>query len=83
MIKGNNHHVMPDETGWCVIEEANQMVVQHFDTQNEALIYAQASARVCEGEVLVHMTPSEFVTVPLPQRDFLQDKAHGHSPQPL
>lgn len=80
MIKGKNQHVMPDSSGWCVIDEANLMVVQHFDNQQQAMEYAQQCAQSAEGEVLVHTTacePSELSTVSLPQREFILDKGYA------
>ncbi|MCE3235169.1 MAG: hypothetical protein K0Q50_1349 [Vampirovibrio sp.] len=77
MIKGKNQHVMPDSQGWCVIDEANLMVIQHFDNQEQALSYANQCALMVEGEVLVHATscdPTELSTVPLPQREFIPNK---------
>lgn len=77
MIKGKNQHVMPDSQGWCVIDEGNLMVIQHFDTQEQALGYASQCAQTVEGEVLVHAThcdPTELSTVPLPQREFIPSK---------
>src|SRR5690349_13363192 len=82
MIKGKNQHVVPDDYGWCVIDEASQMFTQHFDTQEEALEHATRHARACEGEVLIHATPcspSELSTVSLPQREMLPGQAHGTS----
>lgn len=81
MIKGKSQHVMPDQDGWCVIDEANQMVVQHFDTCEEALAYARQCAAICEGDVLVHESPcdpSKLSTVPLPQREFIPGMGHSH-----
>jgi hypothetical protein len=80
MIKGKNQHVMPDGSGWCVIDEASQMFTQHFDTQEEAITHATQCAKACEGEVLIHMThcaPSELSTVALPQREMLPEEAHA------
>lgn len=81
MIKGKNQHVMPGSQGWCVIDEANLMVIQHFDTKNQAMIYAQQCAQQVEGEVLVHTTacdPSELSTVPLPQREFIPNRGDAN-----
>jgi hypothetical protein len=79
-IKGTNHHVIPNDVGWCVIDEANQMVIQHFKSQEEAIEYAQKCARSSEGEVLIHTSPcadSQFIsTVSLPQREYIPGKGH-------
>jgi len=79
VIKGKNQHVMPDSSGWCVIDEANLMVIQHFDNREQAMAYAQQCAECAEGEVLVHATgcePSELSTVSLPQREFIPGKGY-------
>lgn len=79
-IKGKNQHVIPNSTGWCVIDEANQMVVQHFKTQADALEYAQKCAATGEGEVLVHTSPCldlhNISTVPLPQREYFPGQGY-------
>lgn len=79
-IKGKNQHVIPNSTGWCVVDEASQMVVQHFTSQEEALIYARKCASDSEGEVLVHTSPCEdlhFIsTVTLPQREFFPGQGY-------
>lgn len=84
MIKGGNLHVMPYQTGWCVISETNQKVMTHFDTQEQALEYASDRAKNEEGGVLLHSTPSyegeELSTVPLPQQENLPDSAHLSAP---
>ena len=81
MIKGSNFHVIPEEAGWCVISEANQKVINHFDTEEEARVYASQCAVEFEGGVLIHTTFSteqhELSTVPLPQQENLPDVAHA------
>lgn len=73
-IKGKNQHVIPNDTGWYVVDEASQKVVQHFSSQTEALEYARRCASCNEGEVLVHTTPctdlENLSTVSLPQREY-------------
>ena len=84
MIKGSNLHVMPYHSGWCVISESNQKVMNHFNTQEQALQYAADRARIEEGGVLLHSTPSyegeELSTVALPQQENLPDAAHLSAP---
>jgi hypothetical protein len=79
-IKGKNQHVIPNSTGWCVIDEANQMVVQHFKTQADALEFAQKCATTGEGEVLVHTSPCvdlhNISTVALPQREYFPGQGY-------
>ena len=88
MIKGCNHHVMPYDSGWCVMSEMNHRIIAHFDTQEKALGYAAQCAREREGSVLLHTTAIEcsfdsesessptLSTVTLPQQDSLPDFAH-------
>lgn len=79
-IKGKNQHVIPNSTGWCVIDEANQMVVQHFKTQADAMEFAQKCAATGEGEVLVHTSPCvdlhNISTVSLPQREYFPGQGY-------
>lgn len=79
-IKGKNQHVIPNDTGWYVVDEANQMVVQHFNSQKEALEYARKCACNGEGEVLVHASPCEDLrnisTVTLPQREYFPGQGY-------
>lgn len=74
-IKGKNQHVIPNHNGWCVVDEANPKIVQHFSIQEEAMDYAKRCAGTGEGEVLVHTSPCEntemISTVSLPQREYL------------
>jgi hypothetical protein len=80
MIKGKNQHVMPDADGWCVVDEANQMIIQHFDSFEEAVAYARHCAAIDEGDVLIHKTsstPERLSTVGLPQREFLRSRAYS------
>lgn len=84
MIKGCSHHVLPYESGWCVINEANQKVIAHFETQQQAMEYASQCAHSSEGSVLVHnKTPQHFEELStvssLPQQENLPDFAHMHS----
>lgn len=75
IAKGKNQHVMPDDNGWCVIDEVSDMVVIHFSSQEEALAHANANACHSEGSVLVHRTPyhpGHLSTVRLPQQNILQ-----------
>lgn len=87
MIKGSNHHVLPDSSGWCVISEANQKVVAHFETREKAINYASQCAHSSEGCVLVHSTPlsqaQELSTVALPQQENLPDMAYLNVPDGL
>ncbi|HEY9746789.1 MAG TPA: DUF2188 domain-containing protein [Oculatellaceae cyanobacterium] len=81
--KGNNQHVMPAGTGWCVIDEVAQMVVLHFPTLDAALEYANANVCNSEGCVLIHSTPypyqhaGQLSTVSLPQRTFLYAEGYA------
>jgi hypothetical protein len=82
MIKGKSQHVMPDESGWCVIDEASQQVIWHFNTQEEAIAHATEQATITESEVLIHTTFSPALvlsTVPLPQREVLPDRAQANT----
>jgi hypothetical protein len=83
MIKGRNQHVIPCEQGWCVVDETNQMVIQHFDTQQEAMTYAREQADPNEGDVLVHTAadnPQSVTTVALPQEHFMPNRStSGHA----
>ena len=80
MIKGCNHHVLPDSSGWCVISESNQKVVTHFDSRENAMAFASQCAQDSEGMVLLHNSPVEatenFSTVSLPQQENLPDRAY-------
>jgi hypothetical protein len=88
MMKGCGHHVIPYESGWCVMSELNRKVIAHFDSQDEAIAYASDCAMSSEGSVLLHSTTlgesMELSTVSLPQQDELPDLAHqGMLPQGL
>ncbi len=81
MIKGKNQHVMPSNGGWNVIDEANHMVTQYFETREEAMAYARHCAAIYESDVLVHESacdPGCLSSVPLPQREFLPSRGVGH-----
>lgn len=82
MIKGRNQHVMPNDGGWCVIDESNCKILHHFDSRDDAMAYARACADACEGDVLLHMSqcaPEGLVTVPLPQENLMPTMGHSHS----
>lgn len=90
IIKGKNQHVIPNNSGWDVVDEADLLVVRQFHTQKEALDYAHERAAACEGEVLLHSSPcapGNLPTVPLPQREvreatgFVQAPSHGPNAQ--
>jgi hypothetical protein len=77
-IKGKSQHVMSHDKGWCVVDEANQQVMQFFDTKEDALRYAQQTALLAEGEVLIHEPSEQPVTLPtvsLPQREVIPESA--------
>lgn len=73
-VKGKNLHVFPNDTGWCVVSEANRNISQHFRTKEEALAFGHQCALRDESEVLVHTGPcGEFESlssVTLPQREY-------------
>lgn len=79
-IKGKNQHVMPNDTGWCVVDEASQRVKQHFNTREEAMEYAQKCASAGEGEVLLHTSPcadtQNLSSVALPQREYFPGQGY-------
>jgi hypothetical protein len=80
MIKGKNLHVMPTESGWCVIDEANQKIARHFERREDAIAHAREQASLNESDVLIHSTCTGVMslsTVNLPQRDLLPDAATG------
>jgi hypothetical protein len=86
MIKGKNQHVMPDESGWTVVDESNQQVIRHFNTREEAITYATQQASGNESEVLIHTTSSATATlstVSLPQQEVLPDQAHASAPDSI
>ena len=88
MIKGCNHHVLPDSSGWCVISESNQKVVTHFETRENAMAFASQCAQCSEGMVLLHNSPvkpmeSLSTVSSLPQQENLPDMAYLNVPDGL
>lgn len=73
-VKGKNLHIFPNDTGWCVVSEANRNITQHFKTEEEAMAYGRLCAVRDESEVLLHTAPcgelDTLSTVCLPQREY-------------
>jgi hypothetical protein len=73
-VKGKNLHIFPNDTGWCVVSEANRNITQHFKTEEEALAYGRQCAARDESEVLLHTGPcgelESLSSVCLPQREY-------------
>ena len=41
---------------WCVLDETDPMLVQHFESREEAVAYARHCAAIDEGDVYIHET---------------------------
>ena len=72
MSKKKNQHVVPHQGDWAVKGSGNEKVTRVFETQHQAIDYAQQIAKNQQSEMFIHNR----------QGQIRERNSYGHDPHP-